>query len=574
MENTNTKSAKFKKILCVILLVGAVLAAIKCIFVSIQRDEEYAITLAYRLIRGDRLLSDVWDPHQTSAFLMSFLEFIFIKVTGSSAFLVLFLRFAGALIHGGITFFLYKTLQKITSKESAFLLSIVYFAILPKGFILPEFSMMLSWFTTLLILLIVNMRLSNPSGKAFVFYSLGLAASMCMLVLSYPTCALLFPIITLYLFINKKIPNYVGIIFVSACFFTGALYVLCLLSYMSPSELIFNAKCVISSCGSHGESQAQEYFENFVTCIVITLAEILIGLFTSFIVGKFQKKEFSKKDFLFKALCYSLIASSVILVVYLVTTPQQYDKSFKYSYFFVIITAGFAFALGKGLKDPLKKEIILLACVFNVADFIAIILLTNLNIFTSVAYLGSGIVFALAAIFLYSENFESLSKIAKVLLFVMAFSLTIARGISYNTDDGMLINISKVNNIIRKNAQAKGVFSEYLKGYQIDRTTEEWEQYIIDGDCVLLWDIQSIYYLSKDVKIGSYTTISTPTYDEESVMTYWSQNPDAFPNVIIVPCWFGELRVDQSEWFFKWIESEFGATEVIDGMYFRYYIKR
>ena len=74
----------FVKTAIIIIVAVSILAAIKCIIVGLQRDEEYALSLSYRLINGDKLLTQVWDPHQTSAFLLSLIEWIFIKVTGGT----------------------------------------------------------------------------------------------------------------------------------------------------------------------------------------------------------------------------------------------------------------------------------------------------------------------------------------------------------------------------------------------------------------------------------------------------------------------------------------------------------
>ena len=56
----------------VLLIAGSILAALKCILVGIQVDEEYAVSMSYRMLLGDRLFAEIWDPHQTSAFLMEF----------------------------------------------------------------------------------------------------------------------------------------------------------------------------------------------------------------------------------------------------------------------------------------------------------------------------------------------------------------------------------------------------------------------------------------------------------------------------------------------------------------------
>ena len=62
-------------------------------------------------------------------------------------------------------------------------------------------------------------------------------------------------------------------------------------------------------------------------------------------------------------------------------------------------------------------------------------------------------------------------------------------------------------------------------------------------------------------------------YYMESVEKYWSNNPNKYPDVIAVRCWFGELKM-HDEPFISWIETEYDADEVIDTDYYRYYIRR
>jgi len=59
------------------------LGMVKTLLVSTDIDEAYAVAQAYRLVKGDRLLLDMWEPHQLSAYLPAILMDVFIKVTDS-----------------------------------------------------------------------------------------------------------------------------------------------------------------------------------------------------------------------------------------------------------------------------------------------------------------------------------------------------------------------------------------------------------------------------------------------------------------------------------------------------------
>ena len=67
----------------------------------------------YRLAMGDRLLLEMWEPHQTSAIFTAVFIKLFLMITGGINYLNLFLRVVSFLIQGGVAVFLYKTLRKV-----------------------------------------------------------------------------------------------------------------------------------------------------------------------------------------------------------------------------------------------------------------------------------------------------------------------------------------------------------------------------------------------------------------------------------------------------------------------------
>ena len=70
------KKEQYQKIIwisiCVLLSGLTVFGIVKSLFVSLDVDESYAVALAYRLVTGDKIMYDLWEPHQFSAFLAAF----------------------------------------------------------------------------------------------------------------------------------------------------------------------------------------------------------------------------------------------------------------------------------------------------------------------------------------------------------------------------------------------------------------------------------------------------------------------------------------------------------------------
>ena len=54
-------------VVAVVLSLLALLAMGKTLFSGLEIDEQYALSIGWRLVKGDALLYTMWEPHQMSA---------------------------------------------------------------------------------------------------------------------------------------------------------------------------------------------------------------------------------------------------------------------------------------------------------------------------------------------------------------------------------------------------------------------------------------------------------------------------------------------------------------------------
>lgn len=47
----------------IFMILLSLLAILKSIYISFDIDEGYAIAQSYRLLKGDRLIAEMWEPH-------------------------------------------------------------------------------------------------------------------------------------------------------------------------------------------------------------------------------------------------------------------------------------------------------------------------------------------------------------------------------------------------------------------------------------------------------------------------------------------------------------------------------
>ena len=72
------------------------------------------------MLSGDRMFLEMWEPHQTSAFLTAALMWIYEKIFRTTTGIVLYLQVCGILIRGGIALLLYRALRRELEKPLAY----------------------------------------------------------------------------------------------------------------------------------------------------------------------------------------------------------------------------------------------------------------------------------------------------------------------------------------------------------------------------------------------------------------------------------------------------------------------
>lgn len=86
---------------------------------NISYDGMYQISMSQRLLTGDKMFLEMWEPHQTSAFLSAALMWIYEKVFGTTTGIVLYLQICGIVIRGAVAVLLYKTFRCDLKKSAA-----------------------------------------------------------------------------------------------------------------------------------------------------------------------------------------------------------------------------------------------------------------------------------------------------------------------------------------------------------------------------------------------------------------------------------------------------------------------
>ena len=566
-KNTRAIHAvKDHKPIIIVVFILSFLVALKTIFVSFNVDEEYQITMGYRLIRGDRLFVDIWDPHQTSAFLTEALMWVFHAIFRTYTRVVIWLRIWGNLIHLLAAYSIYRVIKDYLDPEYAFYLAALYFNLLPKNSILPDFSIMFVWSLTFLLVSLCYLLRDEKIIYAFIA-----GIWMCLAVLSYPSALLIFPVVLLVFVLFSKHRTKDIVVFSATSAVGGGIYLLYVLSITgSLSAFLGLIHDMLQGQGSHSDLTAayklSHYAKEFFVALLLCCGYLLVSKAILFVVGRIRQKKVEQVH----VLVFAIVIGELHHILHWLLDLTTYEGVYNYSLYFLILSAALYYVRK---TDESFGKIAIIWILLCFVELICVLILTDLTVFTSVKYMTPAVVIGLGVIVKYADADVSKtdSFVSRLLLVIVCMTAIFVKGWQCPVSGGYLSNITDVGGII-KQGPGTGVFTEYMNSYIARCTGEEMEQLVPDGTSLLVVDNSSIPYMYRDVTVSSYTTICYPSYNEV-LLKYWDNHPEKYPDVIAVTCWYGELKWDPDSWIMKWIENDYNAEKVIEGKYYRYYFR-
>lgn len=520
------------------LILLSFLATVKIWFLNMNIDEEYAITLSYRILSEDRMFLEIWEPHQTSGFLTAALCWIYQTITGTVDYLVLYLRICGALLQAAISIFMYRTLKTSFSRYGALVSAVFFYNILPKQIQTPEFANMLVGFSVLVMLCLFRACHSKHSrlwlGAAGVFF--------CGLVLSYPSCILAVPV---YILCLKKVRPQsflkdVGIL-AAVCILLGGGYIAFFLSHMTLSQFLFGLRQMMTD-GFHSDSFFQRLAAyggelwNFLPhlCILVILA-CVFTLLHWFLT---QKRGRRWPLWYFFSCCILCVSYAEQIIIWLGDS-----LNFHYPLLYFYLLYGFGIFACQKRQSPDKSQYRILFWIGSVCGgsvWFTALLVTNTTISVTGSYLASGLIPAILLLAegpgLSSASPEGNSMFYKLpaILATMGLLATtlFAKGFMVCENQGLRSNVF----VVRQKAlsgPARNIYYVYMSGYAYNSYAELLEGCCTPEDSLLYVGIHNLYYLVTGSRIAVPSTISTPTFDNR-LLEYWSYFPERYPTLVVI----------------------------------------
>ncbi len=564
IENKDSKKTKyFFTVMCIFLALAAGAVTVKRIFVGFDVDEQYALTLVYRIAIGDIPVKEMWEPHQFSALVLAIPLRIFMMITGGTEYALVFMRSLGTCILACTCAAWFLSFRKVCGNTAALISASFIFFLLPKYIIMPEFANMQIW---ILCLMCISVCAALRSKKAAAYLFSGLFFAL--LSLDYPSCILV-GIVLIVLF-RKNIKGLVIFILTVIVIFISIL--IYLRANMSFDDMLRYVGYILAD-NSHSQSFGEKAL-GYLSEIPGTLLYMIIYAAIAFVIaaaitfiksGKASiKSEIRSGGFW---ITFALIWTAVSfidqirfwLVLHCPIVHPQYRILVLYISGVIVYFAS---------KDEFRakwKTAFTVIYICSAVGFLSILMLTNLDLKSTFVHLAAGCALALLMMADTAESGHAriMSRIClNAVLLVGVFSQ---------------IWLLRINNeggyedilLVRQKAlygPAKKVYCEYVDGYESNNKYVFLKENVPDGSKVLYLGINSVTYLFGDYEVCSPSTISTPYFDDR-VMAYFSANPEKYPEYIFVEkgSWSNDALF--SDTFLEWLDKVTDRNSITESKY-------
>ena len=571
-----------KKFWYLLLTMTALFMGLIWTVTNIGYDATYQISMGYRLVKGDTMLLEMWEPHQMSAFLCAFFIKIYMALTHTTTGVVLFLQVMGILIRGGISLLFYRTLKDVCKKQIAFLMAFWFFMISPKDYALPEFSNMQVWFGALLTICMVQYE-----KKKKLLYLVGAGLSLCLAVLSYPSALVLYPICLALLFCRDRKTCLKPILLLTGvCAAVGLVYTGFLLKGVGSLDtflICINGMFSLEPSHTVGPfDKVLRYCLDLVKMLPLYLAAFGIGRVVRKAAVKVLGIEESREQTL--AGFTEVVAGLGFLAAFLVNILMVRNRYGYGAILLAVILLGLfrqekIQSSGNQGEEDLRRAVYRTGTWLGLGCMFATLLMTDLPFVTTVPYGLVAFIFALIPLSGWYESLDN-GKIKKWLCFCGCgfAALIVFRGIYIRTPiEGrdQIISITEDMSIVR-HGPAFGIITDEMSSAKERDNVADYQRYVAPGSKVWIVDgvVNTLGYLYVDTEVAAPTVMSTPTYREE-LLQYWELNPDKLPDVIITSAYGGEISFDMAanEWFMDWLENTYCPSTYVDGTFCRFYFR-
>lgn len=527
------------------LAVVTLVAALPKIYIGLDHDESYIVTMGIRLLNGDRIFDTMWELHMTSAWPAFLGLSLYRFVTGSLEGAIVFLRALSTIVQFEVAWMSYRIFDKYKSRDAAVLSGVFIANFLPRATQNLEYGLLEMLFVLLAVLLLYDEYQGRKQGEekhiwkiicAGVLYALG--------VLAYPTIILSFPVLLIALFVlceDKKARWKDPAVFATTCGLCAAAFLIYIFSYLSPAQFFENLSGVLAD-GMHSELDVTGNYLRQV--LELGKRSVIIGVVAAFCCAVYYRWE-KNRELLWYGI---LLAGTLIFVGFNVTGLRPSGPIGLQIRYILAVIAGIYFAIKQ--RARIESWLLLLP---GLAIYAGAMAGSNMGLEENASFLYLAV---LATVLLMTEYAKKSGRrfgsAAVFCVTCFVCGIIFCKGCLVRVTGTGPANIAQ-ERVQMENGILRGIWVYPEEAVRFEKSEREISAYATAEDIVLYIGDEAVCNTFAPGVFTSATCISTPIYNEEWVM-YYENEEHPFPTIVFVDKYaVGTLEAFTETEFGEWL---------------------
>ncbi len=527
-----------------ILVLFSVAASVIKIIVGFEMDEGFIIALGMRIVNGEHWFKDMWEIYQTSSVFIAPFLYVYKSATGSLDGVVIFLRIVSTLIQVLVACFVYRSLIKHgEDKKLSFLMALTWFNLMPRSTQNIEYGILMDWFVTLSMFVLLN------ACKKIDYYLAGVLLALA--VLAYPTIIIIYPVIIFGIYkVTGDISD--DIVFTLGCITLAVITFIYIFAFISPSEFWKSLPYIFMDASHSGG----------VEKIIKLLSELIkisvragMALAVAGVMSFAMKKAFKMQTGIKEMLLTNWITAFVLIIIAAEILGRKSGVVGLQTRYIIMYFLGMYFYMRTGAGRD--RKIFIYTWFPALFIFAGVLYGSNLGIETNASYLIPGLIASMSLLFHGSHD----KKLMTSAIIAFAFCSILYRGYFVRNAGTGPCNVLE-SRVKVSEGIAKGIWLKPEEKRKYDLEYNFMKEVTDDSDRVLCLTSDPQMNLMGNGSFTSVTSHGTVVYDEQWA-SYYTEFDRVLPTKIIIDRSY-VTEVDsflKDNVFGKWINSNYKIAE-------------
>ena len=529
------------------------LIMVRQIFVGLEIDEPYALALGFRLVQGDRLFAEMWEPHQLCSLPPALLVAAYLGITGTTTGLLVFVRVVLLACKAVLSWAFYREFVRDLGKSGAGLVALVLFLYTPKWFLGPDYIGQQFLFTVAAFLCFHHYVTRGFRRPWLVAVG---AVFACLSFLAYPQSAAAFPVLWLGLFLLGRRggePRFLGIprgawVLVGTCAVCGGAFLLWALAGMGFDLAAFLERVGLILNDPQYGFTAAEKLAQLARQSLSVLRGWMWPLAAALVVGAylFRRRAFARER---GAL---LLGLWTLFAIAQCTVRAVRDGSLDERQFLPVLVLAGAWAFWRGWRLDGVPALFWLGYLPGLAAYLFILRSTVLGLPATFLYLTWPAFCGLLVLL------RRQPRMGRALLAGMLIFLAVCRVWCVQTTGWKSATVADTPLVAIENGPAKGILADRKAADMQECLYEALAPY--RGQAVLqaIGEQNGLGFLMADGTLTvAQASVISGTDSDPRFEEYYRMVPGQLPDVIL----YDDAEVRDMAQFHAWIEEHFAITD-------------